>query len=31
MMKIVAAMSQFENGKPANWDDLDAGWKKYNI
>lgn len=31
MMKIVAAMSQFENGKPANWDDLDEGWKKYNI
>ncbi len=26
LLQIIAAMSQFESGKPANWDHIDAGW-----
>ena len=29
MMPVVAAMSEVENGIPANWDDVEAGWRLF--
>ena len=29
MVPIVAAMSEMENGVPANWNDVEAGWEMF--